>query len=120
MSLAWEKRAAVCSPTTKRVATQEANWRANWRQLTPAPILFQPLPRNRSKEMFSARPMPTTAPVIHWDEDVGSPYLQEQQILSAETFHSQLLATPSSAQLLHCMHNSQFTPPIMSNKPPDT
>ena len=56
--------AAVPKPTRKRVATQEANWRRNWRQLTPLPL------------MFSQRPTPMTAPVMHWLEEVGRPYLR--------------------------------------------
>lgn len=67
----WAKRAAVPKPTRKRVATQEANWRRNWRQLTPVPL------------SVSHMPTPMTAPVMHWLEEVGSPYLRAHDIATS-------------------------------------
>ncbi len=58
----WANSAAVSASTSSSVAIQDANWRRKTTQLTP----LTP----------SSRPTPMMAPVMHWLEEVGRPYLQ--------------------------------------------
>jgi hypothetical protein len=57
------KSAAHSTAHTTSVLIQEANCLATNSQLTP----LRP----------SQAPMPMMAPVMHWEEDVGRPYLQQ-------------------------------------------
>jgi hypothetical protein len=58
----WAKREPVKKAHTNRVATHEENCLRTNSQLTP----FRP----------SQAPTPMMAPVMHWEEEVGRPYLR--------------------------------------------